>query len=121
MVGDADARLAVERVIADWQASLPRRVQANLARDEARVHWGLLVAAARAGSSADGWFTVDDVYAEMGGVHSPLAIERDLKLFVNTVDLLERREGPGDPHFRFGYPGVASLLMMSAAMARLAA
>jgi hypothetical protein len=57
----------------------------------------------------------------MGGVHSPLAIERDLKLFVNTVDLLERREGPGDPHFRFGYPGVASLLMMSAAMARLAA
>ena len=71
--------------------------------------------------AADGWFTVDDVYAEMGGVHSPLAIERDLKLFVNTVDLLERREGPGDPHFRFGYPGVASLLMMSAAMARLAA
>ncbi len=121
VVGDADARVAVERVIAEWQASLPRRVQANLARDEARVHWGLLVAAARAGSSADGWFTVDDVYAEMGGVHSPLAIERDLKLFVNTVDLLERREGPGDPHFRFGYPGVASLLMMSAAMARLAA
>lgn len=121
VVGDTDARKAVERVIAEWQASLPRRVQANLARDEARVHWGLLVAAARAGSSADGWFTVDDVYAEMGGAHSPLAIERDLKLFVNTVDLLERREGPGDPHFRFGYPGVASLLMMSAAMARLAA
>ncbi len=121
VVGDADARSAVERVIAEWQASLPRRVQANLARDEARTHWPLLVAAARAGSSADGWFTVDDVYAEMGGTQSPLAIERDLKLFVNTVDLLERREGPGDPHFRFGYPGVASLLMMSAAMARLAA
>ena len=121
VVGDADARKAVEQVIAEWQASLPRRVQANLARDEARVHWSLLVAAARAGSSADGWFTVDDVYAEMGGSHSPLGIERDLKLFVNTVDLLERREGPGDPHFRFGYPGVASLLMMSAAMARLAA
>lgn len=120
-VSAPDARAAVERVITEWQATLPRRVQANLAREEAATHWGLLVAAARAGSSADGWFTVDDVYAELGGATSPLAIERDLKLFVNTVDLLERREGPGDPHFRFGYPGVASLLMMSAAMARLAA
>ncbi len=120
-VVEADARRAVELVIGEWQASLPRRVQANLAREEARVHWDLLVAAARAGSSADGWFTVDDVYAELGGAVAQLAIERDLKLFVNTVDLLERREGPGDPHFRFGYPGVASLLMMSAAMARLAA
>lgn len=120
-VSEADARKAVELVIREWQASLPRRVQSNLSREEAKTHWQLLVAAARAGSSADGWFTVDDVYAEMGGALSALAIERDLKLFVNTVDLLERREGPGDPHFRFGYPGVASLLMMSAAMARLVA
>lgn len=120
-VTEADARRSVDLVIRDWQASLPRRVQSNLSREETKTHWQLLVAAAKAGSSADGWFTVDDVYAEMGGSLSALAIERDLKLFVNTVDLLERREGPGDPHFRFGYPGVASLLMMSAAMARLVA
>ncbi len=117
-VTQADARRAVDLVIREWQASLPRRVQSNLAREEAKAHWELLVSAAKAGSSADGWFTVDDVYAETGGSMSQLTIERDLKLFVNTVDLLERREGPGDPHFRFGYPGVASLLMMSAAMAR---
>lgn len=121
LVTDADARRSVDLVIRDWQASLPRRVQSNLSREETKTHWQLLVSAAKAGSSADGWFTVDDVYAEMGGALSQLAIERDLKLFVNTVDLLERREGPGDPHFRFGYPGVASLLMMSAAMARLVA
>jgi Cdc6-like AAA superfamily ATPase len=120
-INQADARRAVDLVIRDWQASLPRRVQSNLSRDETKTHWQLLVSAAKAGSSADGWFTVDDVYAEMGGSYSALAIERDLKLFVNTVDLLERREGPGDPHFRFGYPGVASLLMMSAAMAQLVA
>jgi Cdc6-like AAA superfamily ATPase len=117
-VSYADARSAVEKVIADWQASLPRRIQANLVRDEARTHWPLLVASARAGSTADGWFTVDDVYAEMGGAVSPLSIERDLKLFVNSIDLLERREGNGDPQFRFSYPGVAALLMMSAAMAQ---
>lgn len=120
-VNEADARRAVDVVIRDWQASLPRRVQSNLSREETKTHWQLLVSAAKAGSSADGWFTVDDVYAEMGGTLSALAIERDLKLFVNTVDLLDRREGPGDPHFRFSYPGVASLLMMSAAMARLVA
>lgn len=118
-VTQADTSSAIERVISEWQASLPRRVQANLSREEARTHWNLLVAAARAGNSADGWFTVDDVYTEMGGTLTPLAIERDLKLFVNNVDLLERREGPGDPHFRFGYPGVAALLMISAAMGRL--
>lgn len=116
VVNDVDARNAIERVIDDWQASLPRRVQANLAREEAAAHWPLLVAAARAGNSADGWFTVDDVYTELRGSTSPLTIERDLKLFVNNVDLLERREGPGDPHFRFGYPGVAALLMISSSM-----
>jgi hypothetical protein len=120
-VSYADARAAVEKVIADWQASLPRRVQANLVREEARTHWSLLIAAARAGSTADGWFTIDDVYAEMGGGSTPISIERDLKLFVNSVDLLERREGHGDPQFRFSYPGVAALLTMSAAMAKLAA
>ncbi len=120
-VSYADARTAVEKVIADWQASLPRRVQANLVREEARTHWSLLIAAARAGSTADGWFTIDDVYAEMGGGVTPISIERDLKLFVNSVDLLERREGHGDPQFRFSYPGVAALLTMSAAMAKLAA
>ena len=118
-VTEADASNAIERVISDWRASLPRRVQANLALEEARTHWDLLVAAARAGNSADGWFTVDDVYTEMGGALTQLVIERDLKLFVNNVDLLERREGPGDPHFRFGYPGVAALLIISAAMGRL--
>ncbi len=118
-VNYADARAAVEKVIADWQASLPRRIQANLVREEARTHWSLLIAAARAGSTADGWFTIDDVYAEMGGGVAPISIERDLKLFVNSVDLLERREGHGDPQFRFSYPGVAALLTMSAAMARL--
>ena len=112
-------RVAVERVLTDWNASLPRRVQANLARDEARAHWPMLIAAARAGSSADGFFTAEDVITEMGGQGSPLAIERDLKMFSGPNDLLERSDAGGTPRFRYAYPGVSSLLLVSAAMSQL--
>jgi Cdc6-like AAA superfamily ATPase len=114
-------RAAVERVLTDWNASLPRRVQANLARDEARAHWPLLIAAARAGSSADGFFAADDVLTEMGGHGSAAIIERELKIFSGPNDLLERNDTGGTLRFRFAYPGVSSLLLISAAMAQMAA
>ena len=116
----AHGRAAVEKVLTDWNASLPRRVQVSLARDEARANWPLLIAAARAGSSADGWFSVDDVVTELGGTVTPAIAERDLKLFAHPHDLLERFEGAGELRFRFAYPGVSSLLLMSSAMSRLA-
>jgi hypothetical protein len=119
IVSAEHGRAAVERVLTDWNASLPRRVQANLARDEARAHWPMLIAAARAGSSADGFFTAEDVVTEMGGQASPLAIERDLKIFSGPNDLLERNDAGGTPRFRFAYPGVSSLLLISSAMSRL--
>ncbi len=121
VVDENHGRAAVERVLTDWNASLPRRVQASLGRDEARAQWPLLIAAARAGSSADGYFGVDDVYTEIGGSQSPPVIERDLKRFAHPHDLLELHEYDGETRFRFRYPGVSSLLLMSAAMARLAA
>jgi hypothetical protein len=96
-------------------------VQANLARDEARAQWPLLIAAARAGSSADGFFAADDVLTEMGGHGSAAAIERDLKIFSGPNDLLERSDTGGALRFRFAYPGVSSLLLISAAMAQMAA
>ena len=114
-------RTAVERVLTDWNASLPRRIQTILARDEARAQWPLLVAAARAGSTADGWFNIDDVHTELGGSLAPATIERDLKQFAHAQDLLEPDDQAGESRFRFRYPGVSSLLLMSAAMAKLAA
>ncbi len=120
-VNETNGRTAVERVLTDWNASLPRRVQASLGRDEARAQWPLLIAAARAGSSADGYFTVDDVYTELGGNSMPTIIERDLKRFANANDLLELQETGNEARFRFRYPGVSSLLLMSAAMARMTA
>lgn len=119
IVTENDTRSAINHVLDDWQAGLPRRVQASLARDEARANWDVLVAAARAGSGADGWFTVDDVHVMLGARLAPLVVERDLKMFANTLDLLERREGAGEPHYRFSYPGVTALLIMSAAIARM--
>lgn len=123
-VSEDHAKSAVERVLTDWNASLPRRVQANLSRDEARSQWPLLIAGARAGSSADGFFTVDDVINEMGGARIATTIERDLRHFAGPNDLLELVEGGtgergNEVRFRFRFPGVSALLLMSAAMAKL--
>ncbi len=121
VVTDNHARIAVERVLTDWNASLPRRVQVSLGREEARTHWPLLIAAARAGSSADGFFTVDDVVTEMGGSQPATFVERDLKRFAHPHDLLELVDQDKELRFRFRYPGVSSLLLMSSAMARITA
>jgi hypothetical protein len=48
-------------------------------------------------------------------------IERELKRFAHPHDLLELHEFDGELRFRFRYPGVSSLLLMSAAMARMTA
>ena len=121
IVDENHGRAAVERVLTDWNASLPRRVQASLGRDEARAQWPLLIAAARAGSTADGFFGVDDVITELAGNQLPAMVERDLRRFSHPHDLLEVHDTDGEVRFRFRYPGVSSLLLMSAAMARLSA
>jgi Cdc6-like AAA superfamily ATPase len=121
VVSDNHARIAVERVLTDWNASLPRRVQVSLGREEARAHWPLLIAAARAGSSADGFFSVDDVVTELNGSQPAAFVERDLKRFVHQHDLLEQIDSNQELRFRFRYPGVSSLLLMSSAMARMTA
>jgi Cdc6-like AAA superfamily ATPase len=121
VVSDNDARVAVERVLTDWNASLPRRVQVSLGREEARLNWPLLIAAARAGSSADGYFSVDDVITELNGAQPAAVVERDLRRFIGQHDLLELHQFDAEIRFRFRYPGVSSLLLMSSAMARMAA
>lgn len=121
VVSDDDSRLAVERVLTGWNASLPRRVQVSLGREEARQHWPLLIAGARAGSSADGYFSVDDVITELNGSQPSIAVERDLRRFTGPHDLLELHQFENEIRFRFRYPGVSSLLLMSSAMARIAA
>ncbi len=112
-------KTAVERVLTEWNATLPRRVQAMLARDESRAQWPLLVAAAEAGTYSDGWFIATDVAAELTGTATPAAIEADLRRLSTPHNLLETDDRPGEPRFRYRYPGVASLLLMSASMARL--
>ncbi len=118
-VEPAHAKIAVERVLTDWNATLPRRVQALLARDEARAQWPLLVAGAEAGTHSDGWFIAADVAAELPGHTSIAAIESDLRKLASANELLESEQLNGDTRFRYRFPGVASLLLMSASMARL--
>jgi hypothetical protein len=119
VVSEAHATAAVERVLTDWNASLPRRIQNSLSREDARAQWPLLIAAARAGSAGDGLFAAEDVVTELGGSHAAVAIERELRTFVGPHDLLEAESKDGETRFRFRYPSVSALLLMSSAMARL--
>ncbi len=118
-IDPAHAKLAVERVLTDWNATLPRRIQTLLARDEARAQWPLLVAAAEAGTYSDGWFAAADVAAELPGSSNPTAIESDLRRLATAHELLESEDTASGIRFRYRYPGVASLLLMSASLARL--
>lgn len=118
-VDETHCRTAVERVLTDWNATLPRRVQALLARDEARLQWPLLVAAAEAGTYSDGWFNVGDVVAELKGATTPAMVEHELNALARSHDLLESEVTGNETRYRYRYPGVASLLLMSASMARL--
>ena len=121
VVSEAHATAAVERVLTDWNASLPRRVQASLSRDDARAQWPLLIAAARAGSAGDGLFSAEDVVTELGEARKATTIEADLRAFSKPHDLIEVVAQGDETRFRFRYPGVAALLLMSSAMARLSA
>ncbi len=112
---------AIDRVLTNWNASLPRRVQASLGRDAARAQWPLLIAAARAGRAADGFFSVDDVVAELGDGAVAADVNNALREFTGNHDLLEAFDQDQETRLRFRYPGVSSLLLMSAAMAGLAA
>ena len=114
------AKLAVERVLTEWNATLPRRVQALLASDAARAQWPLLVAAAEAGTYSDGWFTGADVAAELAA-GSPQSIDGELHRLAGPHNLIESDDATGETRFRYRYPGIASLLLMSASMARLEA
>jgi Cdc6-like AAA superfamily ATPase len=118
-VEPAHAKAAVERVLTEWNATLPRRIQALLARDEARAQWPLLVAAAEAGTYSDGWFNAADAAAEMSGNVSVATIDTDLRKLAAAHELLESEQSAGETRFRYRFPGVASLLLMSASMARL--
>ncbi len=118
-VESTHAKQAVERVLTDWNATLPRRVQALLAREESRAQWPLLVAAAEAGTYSDGWFFAADVAAEMSGGLSTAAIESELRKLATSHELLESDDLGGELRFRYRFPGVASLLLMSSSMATL--
>lgn len=119
LVGDADVIAGTEAVLAEWNSGLPRRVQAQLLRPEVRRAWPLLIAAARASGTPDGWFGVHDVNLETDGADQ-VTIARTLDSFIGEVDLFDREQPAGDreTRYRFRTQGLAQLLGLSAALAR---
>jgi hypothetical protein len=79
----------------------------------------MLIAAARASGTPDGWFGLHDVSAESGGDDTS-AIARTLDGFTGEIDLFDREEGLDgrEPRYRFRTQGLAQLLGLSAALAR---
>ncbi len=118
-VDERHARTAVEAVLTDWNATLPRRVQGILSRQDAQAEWPVLVGAAQAGMHSDGWFGTEDVKNELGDTMPRAEIERSLAKFAHPGELIQSDEVDGEKRYRYRYPGVAALLLMSAALAKL--
>jgi hypothetical protein len=118
-VSDTDVIAGTEAVLAEWNAGLSRRAQAQLSRPEVRAAWPTLIAAARASGTPDGWFGVHDAAAYLGE-RDFAAVAGVLDAFTGAVDLFDREEGVGgrDARYRFRTQGVSQLLGLSAALAR---
>ncbi len=128
-VGEADVIAGTEAVLAEWNAGLPRRVQAQLQQPEVRSAWAVLIAAARASGTPDGWFGVHDVALEVGALEvggtagvggDARRVGATLDGFIGAIDLFDREPGIDgrEPRYRFRTQGVAQLLGLSAALAR---
>lgn len=118
-VTEADVIAGTEAVLAEWNAGLPRRVQSQLQRPEVRSAWSVLIAAARASGTPDGWFGAHDVSLE-GGQSDAGQIETVLNGFTGEIDLFDKEPGIDgrESRYRFRTQGVAQLLGLSAALAR---
>ncbi|MFQ3595732.1 MAG: ATP-binding protein [Sphingomonadaceae bacterium] len=118
-VTPADVLAGTQAVLAEWNAGLPGRIQRLLARSEVQRAWPVLIAAARASGTPDGWFTAEDLATELPGTASA-ALRDALQAFVGPIDLFDRSEGENgrEPRYRFRTQGVAQLLTLSAALAR---
>ena len=118
-VSEADVIAGTEAVLAEWNAGLPRRVQALLQRSDVQAEWSALIAAARASGTPDGWFSPHDLSMEAMAV-DPASARAILDRFTGEIDLFDREDdGQGrEPRYRFRTQGVAQLLGLSAALAR---
>ncbi len=116
-VGERDVISGTEDVLAEWNAGLPRRVQAELARPEVQKAWDVLISAARASGTPDGWFDVHDAAVD-GGRDGPGQVEQTLDWLASQAVLLERDGDARPPRYRFRTQGLGQMLGLSAALAR---
>lgn len=116
-----DVTRGTEAVLAEWNAGLPARVQRVLARPEVRADLPVLIAAAKASGTPEGWFSAEDLLPLLPGSEAN-ALAARLDLLADRFDLFERQsegEDAGEERrYRFQTQGVAQLLSLSAALAR---
>lgn len=118
-VSPEDVTAGTEAVLSEWNAGLPRQVQRLLARADVQRALPRLIAAARASGTPDGSFSAEDVAAELKGSEAS-AIESELDSFTTQPALFQRVDNnDGNVRYRFRTQGLAQLLGLSAALARL--
>ncbi|WP_448582792.1 AAA family ATPase [Thermaurantiacus sp.] len=120
-----DVTAGTEAVLSEWSSGLPSRVQRLLARADVRADMPLLIAAAKASGTPEGWFAPEDlagVVLSMDGAMDVAAIASRLAALARESDLFEAQaetsDGPREQRYRFRTQGVAQLLNLSAALAR---
>lgn len=118
-VSEADVLTGTEAVLSEWNKGLPRRVQAQLALPEVRSSWPTLIAAARASGTPDEWFTALDVALELADGDEQ-SVREVLDTLSGEIDLFDRQtDQENNPSYRFRTQGLAQLLGLSAALARV--
>lgn len=117
----ADVVAGTEAVLSEWSAGLPARVQRMLARADVRADMPILIAAAKASGTPEGWFAPEDLAGLVRGIDAG-AISGRLEALSGETGLFEAQsdpeDGPRERRYRFRTQGVAQLLTLSAALAR---
>lgn len=117
-VGLADTRDALDRIIAESDGRMDRRV-AHAARhlpfDKAAT---MLAAIALADATADGWFSPEDVYAKLDNPADRDAVNGAIEQLFVANGLVERGEGSHSGEFRFVDEGLPVFVWINLARSR---
>ncbi len=107
-----DIRGALDKIVEEAEGQVAPRTIANLAQVSGEGQAIGLAAAARAGSTPDGWFKVKEVMAHLGPNRNAQAVADDLRALSGVDGLLQVDLDGTEPRFSFRDEALPVYLMM---------